>query len=134
MMHRVEGGMSLPQSSSSRAVVLVVDDEPVVRMCVAGELQASGFEVVEAESADEALTALESRSDVRAMFTDINMPGEGDGLALAHAVHERWPAVRLVVTSGRVKPESDELPEDGCFIAKPYAPEAVAHVLRRMIH
>jgi two-component system, response regulator PdtaR len=117
----------------SRAVILVVDDEPVVRMCVAAELEASGFDVVEAESADDALGALETRQDVRAIFTDINMPGRCDGLELVRAVHERWPEVRLVVTSGRVRPNDDDLPDAGRFIPKPYAPETVANVLRDLI-
>lgn len=123
----------MAEPEEARAVILVVDDEPVIRMCVADELEANGFEVIEAESADEALDAMEERHDVRAIFTDINMPGRKDGLELARAVQKRWPDVRLIITSGRLNPTKADLPSGGRFVPKPYQPEMVADLLRRLL-
>ena len=119
---------------TSRAVVLLVEDEPLVRMVGADLLEEAGFEVVEAANGDEALLVLEARPDVRVLFTDINMPGSLDGLELAQVVHERWPEVGLLVTSGRFNLRSDDIPNNGQFVAKPYEPAAVVRKLRAMLH
>eukprot|EP01035_Chromulina_nebulosa_P042709 gene42709-57821_t len=79
--------------------VLVVEDEILVRMDIAMSLEAEGFVVLEAANADEAIDILNSRSDIRLMFTDIDMPGSMDGLKLAMAVRDRWPPVKIIVTS-----------------------------------
>lgn len=90
----------------------------MVRFVAAEGLEDAGYGVVEAASANEALDVLKSRSDVGVLFTDINMPGPLDGLALAELVHVRWPNISLVVTSGRSLER--RVPEDGCFLTKPY--------------
>lgn len=102
-------------------VVLVAEDELLLRMSAADLLEREGYEVLEAGNATEALDILESRDDVRILFTDIQMPGGLDGLELARLVHERWPEVLLLVTSGGMTVADDEIPDDGRFIQKPYA-------------
>lgn len=93
----------------------------------------AGFRTVEATSAAEAIAILDGRDDVAAVFTDIQIVGNPDGLRLAHMVHDRWPPVGLVVTSGRVIPETSELPVGGTFLPKPYSPEALVARLRSVI-
>jgi CheY-like chemotaxis protein len=101
-------------------VVLVVEDEGLVRMLAVDMLEEAGFVVAEAATADEALAILESRSDIAALFTDVDMPGSMNGFALAQRVAERWPAMRVVITSGRFTPGRDDVPEAGLFVPKPY--------------
>jgi CheY-like chemotaxis protein len=119
--------MEQPQNHSS--VVLVVEDEPFVRMLGTDVLESAGFEVIEACNADEALRVLASREDVRAVFTDVDMPGSLDGLDLAWRIHERWPEIGVVLTSGRCFIEPDAMPREDVFVPKPYAaPVLVRHI------
>jgi two-component system, response regulator PdtaR len=114
-------------------LVLVVEDEPLVRMVAAEGLEDAGFEVLEAESAADALRILDGRSDVGVLFTDVNMPGELDGVDLAKLVHERWPELRIVVTSGKDHLRKAQLPDDGRFVAKPYRTHEVVHLIEEMM-
>src|SRR3977135_2127913 len=82
--------------------VLVVEDEMILRMRAVDIVEDAGFTAVEAVNADEALSILESRSDISLLFSDIQMPGSMDGLKLAHAVHERWPSIKIILVSGEV--------------------------------
>lgn len=82
-----------------KPVVLVVDDELLARIAIVGEIEDAGFEVLEAGNADEAVRILESRKDVRIVFTDIQMPGSMDGIRLARAIRDRWPPIELMLTS-----------------------------------
>jgi two-component system, response regulator PdtaR len=100
--------------------ILVVEDEALLRMHAADLLEENGFRVVEAANADAALKLLETRDDVRLLFTDIQMPGSCDGMDLARLVHARWPNILLVITSGQIKPAKAEIPDDGRFVGKPY--------------
>jgi CheY-like chemotaxis protein len=81
----------MPPGSTAVPNVLIVEDEMVLRMRAVGIVEDAGFRSVEAVNADQALSILESRSDISLLFTDIQMPGSMDGLKLAHAVHDRWP-------------------------------------------
>lgn len=101
-------------------VVLVVDDEPLIRMTAADMLADAGWPAIEAADADEALALLDAHPEVTVLFTDINMPGSMDGLDLARRVHELRPDMHLVITSGKMRPGRAELPGDGRFIGKPY--------------
>jgi CheY-like chemotaxis protein len=102
-------------------VVLVVDEEPLVRMTAVDELEEAGFHVLEAENADVALAVLEARSEeVQVLFTDVNMPGSMDGMALAEQVHRRWPHIRLLISSGYACPHPHEIADSGHFVPKPY--------------
>ena len=119
--------MSLP----SRPAVLVVEDEFWVMQDVAETLREHGFEDICASTGDEALPLLEKRPDIQLVFTDINMPGKIDGIALAKAIAERWPDMRVIVTSGRYQPT--EIQDKWPFIPKPYDPRAVARRIGRML-
>jgi CheY-like chemotaxis protein len=95
---------------SRRPVVLIVEDELLLRMDAIDMIEAAGFEVVEAGNADEAIEVLESRRDITVVFTDIQMPGSMDGLKLARAVRGRWPPIKIVATSGHVEVSETDLP------------------------
>ncbi len=105
-------------TAASHVLVLIVDDEPIVRLLACDSLEDAGFEVIDAANASEALDILAKRNDVGVLFTDVNMPGGVSGLDLAETVHQRWPDIKLVVTSGR--PPSRPVADGGRFLAKPY--------------
>lgn len=112
--------------------VLIVEDEPLIRMSVADDLQVAGFQVLEAGNADEALRLLEVDPSIRAIFTDIDMPGDLDGLKLAWIVRDRWPPIEIVITSGNRKIALSDMPERSLFFAKPYAHQPVIDALTRL--
>ena len=113
--------------------VLVVEDEMVLHMRAADIVEDAGFTPVEAVNADEAIAILESRSDIAVLFTDIQMPGSMDGLKLAHAVHARWPDIKIVLVSGQVKPTDAERPADSRFFGKPLGVEQMIAELQSMV-
>jgi two-component system, response regulator PdtaR len=115
-----------------KSVVLIVEDEALIRLDTLQEVEAAGFGVGEACNADEAIMILESRNDIGAVFTDINMSGSMDGLKLAHAIRRRWPPMHVIVTSGLTVPDEGELPANGRFIQKPYNAEQVTAALREL--
>ncbi len=117
---------------SRRPVVLIVEDELLLRMDAISMIANAGFEVIEASSADEAIAILESRRDISVVFTDIQMPGSMDGLKLARAVRGRWPPIKIIATSGHLDVRETDLPEGGRFLAKPYSPMQIAGVLREL--
>jgi CheY-like chemotaxis protein len=117
---------------SKGPVVLIVEDEFLLRMDAVDMIAAAGFEAVEAANADEAIKILEARRDITVVFTDIQMPGSMDGLKLARAVRGRWPPIKIVATSGHVGIAETDLPEGGKFLPKPYSPMEVAGVLREL--
>jgi DNA-binding LytR/AlgR family response regulator len=93
-------------------------------------VEEAGFEAIEAAHADEAIKILENRTDVRIVFTDIQMPGSMDGVKLAAFVRHRWPPIELIITSARYMPEL-VLPERGIFLLKPYNPATLVEIFRR---
>ena len=119
-------------SSLQKPVVLIVEDEFLIRMDAVDMIKSAGFEVVEASTADEAISILECRFDIRVVFTDVQMPGSMDGLKLAAAVRGRWPPIKIVATSGNVKVTQEDLPEGGRFLRKPYSPEQITVTLREL--
>ncbi len=123
----------MAQHQNPQPVVLVVEDEALLRLHATNLLEEEGFEVLEAANAQQAIAALENRADVRVVFTDIQMPGPLDGMDLAREVHARWPHVLLLVTSGRLRPAPHELPDAGRFVAKPYRPEALVDEVKEMV-
>ena len=114
--------------ATPRRIVLIVEDESLVRLDAALFLRDAGCEVLEAADAHEALEVVEEHP-VDVLFTDINMPGSMNGLELARKVKEARPEVRLVLTSGAVKPKPEQIPDEGAFLSKPYSPEAVARAV-----
>jgi CheY-like chemotaxis protein len=114
-------------------LVLIVEDEPIIRMSAADLLENDGFEVMEATTARAALAILETRNgDVAALFTDVDMPGDMNGLELAGVVYSRWPHIAILVTSGVVR-VTGSLPGGGVFLAKPYADAAPVRIIRGLI-
>jgi two-component sensor histidine kinase/CheY-like chemotaxis protein len=113
--------------------VLIVEDEMMLRMRAVDIVEDAGFCPVEAVNADEALSILESRSDISLLFTDIQMPGSMDGLKLAHAVHDRWPGIKIILVSGQVNPSEAEKPADSRFFGKPLSVEKMINELQAMV-
>jgi CheY-like chemotaxis protein len=102
-----------PEISS---VVLVVEDDALLRLDAADQLEGAGFEVVEAANAAQALQVMKTRPDVRVLFTDVEMPGPLDGMELARKVHEQWPNVQLLITSGNKRPAKADIADHGHFL------------------
>jgi CheY-like chemotaxis protein len=119
-------------SATSRPVVLIVEDEFLLRMNAAEMIGDDGFDVVEAANADEAIAILEARPDIHVVFTDIQMPGSMDGLKLARFVRGRWPPIKIVATSGFVSVGEDDLPKGSRFLSKPYRPAQIVATLREL--
>lgn len=113
--------------------VLIVEDEMMLRMRAVDIVEDAGFHSVEAVNADEAISILESRSDISLLFTDIQMPGSMDGLKLAHTVHERWPDIKIILVSGQVKPSDAERPADSRFFGKPLGVQQMITELQTMV-
>lgn len=113
--------------------VLVVEDEMILRMRAVDIVEDAGFNPIEAVNADQAISILESRSDISLLFTDIQMPGSIDGLMLAHAVHDRWPSIKIILVSGQVKPPDTERPANSQFFGKPLAVDQIITELQAMV-
>lgn len=120
-------------AEAKRAVILIVEDELLIRMNAAEMIEEAGYDVIEAANADEAIAILEVRLDIRVVFTDIQMPGSMDGLKLAAAVRDRWPPIKIVATSGHHAIRDGELPEGSAFLQKPYNAATIGRVLNEMI-
>jgi len=123
----------MAELTGEQAVVLVVEDEPLLRLNAVDMISAAGFDVVDAGSADEAIAILEARNDIRVVFTDIQIPGSMDGLKLARAVRGRWPPIQIIATSGHVAVTLDDLPDGGRFLPKPYTSRQITTALRELI-
>jgi CheY-like chemotaxis protein len=115
------------------SVVLVVEDDLLLRMDAADIVRNAGFDVIEAGSADEAIAILEANRNIHLVFTDIQMPGPMDGLKLARFVKDRWPPIKIMATSGLIKISGDDLPPGGRFLPKPYSPAEVIRTLRELL-
>jgi DNA-binding NtrC family response regulator len=113
-----------------KPVVLVVEDEPIIRMETVQMVKDAGYAVLDAANTDDAMTILERRSDIRAVFTEIRVPGHRNGMDLGRTIAERWPLVRLVMTSG--VPKADNFPADWRYIPKPYDGVQLAAALRAL--
>jgi two-component sensor histidine kinase/CheY-like chemotaxis protein len=113
--------------------ILVVEDEMVLRMRAVDIVEDAGFTAVQAVNADEALSILESRSDISLLFSDIQMPGSMDGLKLAHAVHDRWPSIKIILVSGQVALSDTDKPPDSRFFGKPLEVKGMIAQLRDMV-
>jgi CheY-like chemotaxis protein len=114
-------------------IVLVVEDEPIIRMGALDFVSAAGFEALEASNAEDAIRILEARSDIHLVFTDVGMPGAMDGVKLAHYIAGRWPPVKLVVASGNMIDEQSELPAGAKFFCKPYHNSVIVEALVEML-
>src|ERR1700730_14603987 len=115
------------------AVVLVVEDEMLLRMRAVDMVEDAGYTSLEAVDADAAFAILESRSDIALLFTDIQIPGTMDGLKLAHSVHDRWPPIKIILVSGQLTPASTDIPSDSRFFGKPLQAKEMIAEMRDMI-
>jgi CheY-like chemotaxis protein len=113
--------------------ILVVEDEPLIRLGLATAIEEAGYQVFEAASAAEAIRRLESDPEIRLLLTDVDMPGGMDGIELAHYVRDRWPPVRLIVISGKVGVKPGELPAGARFVSKPYLEPALLDMVESLV-
>jgi hypothetical protein len=113
----------------SSPVVLVVDDEPLIRLNATGALNDAGCRTYEAGEAEEAMNIIARHPEISVLFTDINMPGQDDGLALAGKVHLARPDIQLIITSGRERPQASAIPDEGRFVAKPYDMDVISDLV-----
>ena len=125
--------MSTSPNPSKGRVVLIVEDEPIVRMVATEYFRDAGYEVIEAAAGDEAIALLCGRHDVDALFTDVQMPGQPDGLELARVVRELSPSCAVVIVSGRVAPGPQDLVARAKFLAKPYDGDAAVRAVDQLL-
>src|ERR1700704_995161 len=113
-------------------VILIVEDEFLLRLDSAEMIESAGFEVVQAANADEPIAILKTRQEIHVLFPHIQTPGSMDGLKLARFVRDRWPPIKIVATSGRVTVGNDDLPVGSVFLPKPYRGAEVLATLRQL--
>ncbi len=124
--------MPIPEAPAI-PVLLIVEDEPLLRMMAVDLAEDAGFEVVEASNAIEAVAILETRTDIRLVFTDVDMPGGMDGMKLAACIRDRWPPIEIVITSGKARPSPGDMPARSVFFPKPYRHEQLARKFHEMM-
>jgi CheY-like chemotaxis protein len=128
---------STSDSPERPLVVVIAEDEPLLRTVAVGFLEEAGFVTLEAENAAAALDLFRSHAQgIDVLFTDIRMPGGMDGLELAHRVRQRWPWIAIIISSGNIFVTRDQLPEGACFLPKPYDMDQIIDVIRerRRLH
>jgi DNA-binding NtrC family response regulator len=118
--------------AANRPIVLIVEDEFLLRMDASEMIEGAGFETVEAGNAEEAIAILERRSDISVVFTDVQMPGSMDGLKLAAAVRGRWPPIQIIATSGCYFLRQGDLPDGALFLPTPYTSERISILLHEL--
>jgi DNA-binding NtrC family response regulator len=116
----------------SPPTVLIVESEALVRLELANRLGDAGLAVLMASDADEAIDLLDSHPEIEVMLTDIRMSSDMDGLKLAYHVRDRWPPVKIIVTSGMTHIRAADLPRDAIFLPKPFSPASLSLALARM--
>lgn len=113
--------------------VLVVEDDALIRFDICDKLLGFGFRVFEAGNARMAIEQLLRHPEIEVLFTDIDMPGDMDGLLLAKLVRARWPPIKIIITSGMHSFTRDELPVVGRFVPKPYDPMSIASAIHEVM-
>jgi len=114
-------------------IVLVVEDDWLVRLLAIEIVEDAGFVALEAANADEAIVILERRADIALIFTDVDMPGTMNGLKLAHAVRRRWPPIKIIIVSGKTHLSEADLPSNTRFFSKPYSVPGMITELRSLV-
>lgn len=125
--------MSVSEVSKEVAIILVVEDEPLLRLAAIDLIEASGYEAVAAADATEAVAILEARNDIRVVFTDVDMPRGVDGMRLAAIIRDRWPPIKVIVVSGYLEDPGDQIPGETVFFAKPYREEQIVETIKQML-
>jgi DNA-binding NtrC family response regulator len=118
--------------SADKQIVLVVEDEPMLLLMAIDLVEDAGYEALYASNADEAVVILESRTDIRLVFTDVDMPGSMDGMKLAAAIRGRWPPIEIIIVSGHRTVDLDELPARSRFFQKPYDSREIIDAMHQM--
>lgn len=118
---------------SDLPVVLIVEDEPLVRLLATEVLADAGIRTIEPCNADEALTLLEAKPDMAALVTDVKMPGSMDGFSLSRLAAMRWPHLGIVVSSAGSRPGEGDLPEGAKFLPKPYQLSSFVETVRQVM-
>jgi two-component system, response regulator PdtaR len=113
-------------------IVLVVEDDFLLRMDAVDIVRNAGFEAIEAANADQAIAIIEADPDIHIVFTDVQMPGTMDGLRLARFIRDRWPPIKIVATSGRLRVAEEDMPKGSIFVPKPYTPEQIIRTFRQL--
>jgi CheY-like chemotaxis protein len=126
--------MANPSANAERPLVVVIaEDEVLLRTLAVEFLEDEGFITVAAETALAALDICKSRPGaIDVLFTDIRMPGPMDGLELAHRVRERWPRVGIIIASGNIFVGRDQLPDGARFLPKPYDLHRIVEAIRQL--
>jgi DNA-binding NtrC family response regulator len=120
-------------SAAARSAILIVEDEPFIRMAAVDTMLDLGIEPYEAANATEALGMLEQHPEIEVVFTDVNMPGTMDGISLARRVTELRPGMGIILTSGRQHMSQREVPGNGTFLPKPYGPRQLMGIVARKL-
>lgn len=116
-----------------KPVILTVEDEGLISLHLEEILRENGYAVIATANADQAIAVLESRDDVRMIITDVNMPGSMDGLRLAAAVKDRWPPIKIIITTGKGRPDRNQMPSNSIFVPKPYDAETISATVARLL-
>lgn len=119
------------QPLPASATVLVVEDDPLLMMAMVEFVEQAGCEAVEANTVAEAIRVLETRTDIRTVFTDLDMRGSTAGMKLALVIRDRWPPIELILTSSQAAPKAHEMPERGVYVTKPFDRRRVVAVIRQ---
>ncbi|MFX0546703.1 response regulator [Roseovarius sp. S1116L3] len=122
----------MTRDTTSLPAVLVVEDEPLIRMEAIDRIEDAGFRVYGAKSADAALLTLQREEDIGILFTDVDMPGSMDGLKLAAHVHSQWPKIDIIIASGIVAIDRAQLPDGALFFAKPYPTKEIVKTVTEL--
>ncbi len=109
--------------------VLVVEDEPILRMDIVDFLEEAGYNVWEAEDAKHAIDVLVEHGEICLVLTDVDMPGRMDGLKLASYVRDHWPPLKIIVVSGYRQVDDGDMPAETVFFAKPYDPKRIVRTI-----
>ena len=130
----MSSNITIPSRSEKVPTILVVDDEVLVRVVIAEYLRDCGYRVVEAGSAEDAVTILNSQLKVDIVFTDLELPGRSSGLELARWIRKHYPDMKVIVTSGIYSSAelAGELCEAGPPIVKPYESDVVVQRIRSL--
>jgi CheY-like chemotaxis protein len=113
-----------------KAVILLVEDDPLVSLITAEILQDAGFDVLEAVDASEALALLNTGRPLDLVITDIRMPGQMDGVQLAGIVKNSWPGLPVALLSSHLERRQHEA---DLFIPKPFDPDRLVEAVRRLL-
>lgn len=112
--------------------VLVVEDEPILRLDAIDMIERAGFEAVEALSSADAIRILEERLDIRLVYMDLDMPRSRKGIEIAAAIRERWPPIEIILTAAYFTRDSIDLPDRAEFYPKPVRPEEIIAAMHRL--